>query len=153
MTKYAFVARVLLGLPLMFFGLNHFLRFMEPNDAEFMPDAWELLHYLHFGAQFPAEKAQQFLLGLYASGYLMELVALVEIVAGFAFLSGWFVLLGLAVYAPVMVNIVAYHLFLDPVGGVMAYVMLALYLFLTWFHWPSFHGMLSVKGATRARPS
>ena len=82
----------------------------------------------------------------------MELVGLVQVFAGLTFVLGRFVPLGLVVYAPVMVNIVGFHLFLDdPAKGVVAYVLLLLYVFVSWVYMPSFRGVLAARGETRAK--
>jgi len=132
--KIAIVAaRLLLGLPLVVFGLNGFLHFIEP-PADGMP-----------------ERAVDFLAALEGSGYLVELKSAVEVVAGLMLLLGRFVPFALVVFAPIMVNIVAFHLFLDePAKGVVGYVMLGLHLFLAWAYWPSFRGVLAARGAQRS---
>jgi hypothetical protein len=134
MSKLVLVSRVLLGLPLLVFGANHLLHFMEPPSDQFTP------------------AATAFLSALDGSGYLMELVGLVQVFAGLTFVFGLFVPLGLVVYAPVMVNIVGFHLFLDdPAKGVVAYVLLMLYVFVSWVYMPSFRGVLAARGETRAK--
>ena len=131
MSKLVLVCRVLLGLPLLVFGANNLFRFVEPPTL--------------------TPEVEAFLSALDNSGYLMQLVALVEMFAGVVFLAGRFIPLGLVVYAPVMVNIVGFHLFVDkPATGVMAYVMLLMYLYLAWVYMPSFRGVLAAKGEMRS---
>jgi uncharacterized membrane protein YphA (DoxX/SURF4 family) len=109
----AVVARVLLGLVFFVFGLNGFLNFMP------MPPL--------------PESAGAFLGSLVNTGYLMTLVKLVETICGALLLAGVFVPLALVLLAPVLVNIVLFHVFLTPLqDSVGAFVFLALYLFLVW---------------------
>jgi len=55
-----------------------------------------------------------------------------ELVAGLLFLSNRLVPLAVAVIAPVLVNIFAFHLFLAPDGLPLAVILLALELYLVW---------------------
>ena len=43
MSKLVLVSRVLLGLPLLVFGANNLLRFMEPPDDQFSAEAMAFL--------------------------------------------------------------------------------------------------------------
>ena len=88
------------------------------------------------------------------TGYLFQLLKITEIACGAALLSGFFVPLALVVITPVVVNIAAYHIFLDPSGqglGVVA-VMVALYGFLTYKHWGVYQTVLQVKPTLAAAP-
>jgi len=100
MSKLPMIARYLLGLVLTVFGLNGFFGFMPPPDLP--PEAMGLM-----GA-------------IVESGYLMTLVKIVEVLTGIALLTNRFVPLMLVVFAPVGVNIVAFHLFLAPAPGAIA---------------------------------
>ncbi|HTW44408.1 MAG TPA: hypothetical protein VMD58_02590 [Acidobacteriaceae bacterium] len=93
----ATVSRYLLGLLFTVFGLNGFL------------------HFIH--QPLPANPvALQFLVAMSASHY-MAMVFLVQIIGGILLLSGCFVPLALAILAPVLVNILTYHITMDP-GGI-----------------------------------
>src|SRR6266404_1296969 len=89
-------ARLFLGLVFTVFGLNFFLHFIPAPP--------------------PAPRAGAFAGALFASGYLFPLLKTTEVVAGLLLLSGRFVPLALAVLAPIIVNIVGFHLFLAPSG-------------------------------------
>jgi putative oxidoreductase len=54
--------------------------------------------------------------GLEASIYLLPTVKAIELLCGLAFLSGRFVALATILIAPIIVNIVLIHSFLDPKG-------------------------------------
>src|SRR5262245_26203446 len=103
-------ARIGLGLIFVVFGANGFLQFL-PQPA--MPPA-----------------AGAFAGALAASGYLFPLLKIVEIAAGVMLLSNRYVTLALALLAPVVVNIVAFHLFLAPGGMAIAGLLLALEIYL-----------------------
>ena len=115
-------ARLFLGLVFVVFGLNGFLHFLP------MPP--------------PPARAGAFAGALMGSGYLMQLVFLTELVAGALLLSGRFVALALTLLAPVIVNIVAFHLFLAPAGLGLAGVVVAAEVYLAWTHRESFAPML-----------
>lgn len=57
--------------------------------------------------------------------------------------------LALAVLAPIVLNILAFHVFLAPDGTVIALVLLAFELYLAWAYRAAFRPML----AMRVRPS
>ncbi|GBF50918.1 DoxX family protein [Leptospira ryugenii] len=54
-----------------------------------------------------------FMEGLAASGYLITVAKVVELLVGIAFLSGRFVPLAAVIISPIIVNIFFIHLFLD----------------------------------------
>ena len=90
-------ARIVLGLLLVVFGLNKFLQFMP------MPAM--------------AEPAGTFMEALVGTGYMMPLVAVIEILVGALLLANRYAALALLLLVPISVNIVAFHLFLD-LGGI-----------------------------------
>jgi uncharacterized membrane protein YphA (DoxX/SURF4 family) len=114
--KYVIViVRVLLGLAFVVFGSNAFLQFMgKPPE---MPG-----------------QAGAFISALMSSGY-MYAVATFQILGGLCLLLGArFVPLGLTLLGPVIVNIVLFHVFLEPTGLPVAIVTAALSLFLLWIY-------------------
>jgi putative oxidoreductase len=114
--KYVIViVRVLLGLMFVVFGLNAFLKFMGPPP--------------------PMEgQAGAFITALMSSGY-MQVVAVLQVLGGLCLLLGArFVPLGLTLLGPIIVNIVLFHLFLEPHGMPIALVTAALSLFLLWIY-------------------
>ena len=109
-------ARILLGFLLVVFGLNGFLQFMPQPTLP--------------------EPATDFLGALLATGYLMLLVKALEIGIGVLLLTNRYVPLALVLLAPISVNIVSFHLFLDPAGiGAAALVtLLNIYLLFAYRH-------------------
>jgi uncharacterized membrane protein YphA (DoxX/SURF4 family) len=118
-------ARLFLGLVFTVFGLNFFLHFLP------MPPA--------------PPRAAAFAGALFASGYLFPLLKATEVVAGLLLLGGLFVPLALAVLAPIVINIVGFHLFLEPSGLPLPLVLLAAELYLAWSYRSVFAPMLHLR--------
>ena len=114
------IARSLLGLIFVVFGLNAFLQFIP------MPP--------------PQGMAGDFTKALFVSHYFY-VVAVLQIVGGTICLVGRFVPLGLTLLGPVIVNIVLFHIFLEPSGLPLALVVSALALFLLWANRQAFSGV------------
>jgi len=106
------VARILLGLMFLVFGLNGFLNFLH------MP--------------IPPGPAGQYMGVLFMSHYL-HVVFLLEIVGGALLLSGQFIPLALVLLGPVIFNILLFHAFLFPAGFPPA--LLATLLWFVIFVW------------------
>jgi putative oxidoreductase len=121
------VARILMGLPLLVFGLNGFLNFIPPPSAP-LP-----------------EGAAAFAGALMKSGYMMQLIGATQLVVGLMLLANRFVPLALVLFAPFIVNSIAFHLFLEPTGLPMAGVFLALELYLAWVHRRAYRTLLMAR--------
>ena len=100
------IARYLAGLIFLVFGLNGFLNFIP------MPP--------------PVGVAGQFMGALYASHYLWVIFAF-QLVAGVLLLVNRYVPLAVAVLAPVIVNILSFHVLMEPSG-----LPLALFVAVLW---------------------
>jgi putative oxidoreductase len=100
------IARILLGLLFLVFGLNGFFHFLP------MPP--------------PTGLAAQYLGVLFVSHYL-TLVFLVQIVGGILLLANRFIPLALILLGPVLVNILLFHSLMAPAG-----LPLALFATLLW---------------------
>jgi uncharacterized membrane protein YphA (DoxX/SURF4 family) len=124
------IARVLMGLCFLVFGLNGFLHFI-PEPKKPMPDG-----------------AVAFAGALMKSEYMFPMIVGTQLIVGVLLLLNRFVPLALALLAPVIVNIVAFHIFLAPSGLGLALVVLALELYLAWAYRSSYRSMLN----PRARP-
>src|SRR5262249_31993853 len=90
----------------------------------------------------PPPRAGAFAGALYASGYLFQLLKATEVLAGVALLAGRFVPLALTVLAPIIVNILGFHLFLAPSGLALPLAVLAAELYLAWTYRSAFAPML-----------
>jgi len=116
------IARVLLGLVFVVFGSNIFFHFIP------MPPL-------------PATLAGDFSKALMESHYIY-VVGLLQVIGGLLLLIGRYVPLGLTLLGPVIVNILLFHIFLDPSGLPMALVVAALALFLLWRYRTNFAGLV-----------
>lgn len=135
MRHVTLIVRLLFGLAFTAFGLNGVLMvFGKP----FMPPPKEI-----------PEAAAFFLQALTNSKYMMPLIGVTQLVSGLMILTGVFTPLGLTLLAPIVVNIVLYHHYVDPSGLVIAYVVLALELFLAYAYGPAFHGVLNPRAKPR----
>src|SRR5262245_36231491 len=111
-TRLQSAARYGLGALFAIFGLNGFF---------------------HFIPQPPMEgPAAAFAGALFATGYMFPLIKGTEVLAGALLLLGRYVPFALLLLAPVVVNILAFHLFLAPAGLLIPIVALALLLYLAW---------------------
>ena len=116
------IARVLLGLVFVVFGSNIFLHFIP------MPPL-------------PATLAGDFSKALMESHYIY-VVGVLQVIGGLLLLIGRYVPLGLALLGPVVVNILLFHIFLDPSGLPIAIVVTVLELFLVWRYRGAFAGLV-----------
>lgn len=125
-TRYAPAAgRIVLGLIFVVFGLNGFLNFLPQPPV-------------------PAA-AMQFAGALFQSGYFFPMLKTIEVVAGALLLANVFAPLALALLAPIVVNIVAFHAFLAPAGMPIAVLVLALEIGSAWTYRDAFRSMLRVR--------
>lgn len=86
-----------------------------------------------------------FMLGINASGYLMKLIKITELVCGIAFITGRFVTLANVVIFPVVLNIFLFHAFLDPAAIGPAVFLLIGVLFLAWYHRKNYESLFVAK--------
>ncbi|HTJ79114.1 MAG TPA: DoxX family membrane protein [Rariglobus sp.] len=121
------VVRFLLGLPLVVFGLNMFFNFI-PQPSTPMP-----------------EGAAAFAGALFKSGYMMQLIGVTQLVVGVMLVTNRFVPLALALFAPFMVNSIAFHVFLERSGLPMAGIFMAMELYLAWAYRAAYRSMLAAK--------
>ena len=122
MGKAVLVVRILLGAIFVFFGLNIVLNFLHapvpPGDAGLFAT-------------------------ILAQHKYMTVVGLLQITGGLLLLVGRFVPLGLTILAPILFNILLFHITLmGGVGIVPGLVCTALELFLIWAYRRSFLGLL-----------
>jgi|KBSSwiStaDraftv2_1062776.scaffolds.fasta_scaffold483114_1 uncharacterized membrane protein YphA (DoxX/SURF4 family) len=120
-------ARLFLGLGFTVFGLNSFL------------------HFMRLPAPPPGAGAGAFLGALGAGGYLFPLLNVTEVVTGLLLLSGLFVPLALAVLAPILVNIIGFHLFLEPSHLLIPLALVAAEIYLAWTYRAAFAPMVRLR--------
>jgi uncharacterized membrane protein YphA (DoxX/SURF4 family) len=121
------VARILMGLMFFVFGLNGFVHFI-PQPKTPMP-----------------EGAVAFATALMKTGYMMPLVMGTQLLVGVLLLLNRFVPLALALIAPIIVGILAFHVFLAPATIGPGIVVFVLEMYLAWAYRNTFRPMLAAR--------
>lgn len=119
------IARILLGLVFLVFGLNGFLMFLPTGPL-------------------PGGLAGQFVTILLQSHYVLVISAL-QVVGGALLLINRYVPLGLTLLGPIIVNIFLYHLLLFHMGVGLAAVVAILWGIVAFYHRQSFAGLFVQK--------
>ena len=118
------IARVLLGLVFLVFGLNNLHAFMPmqmpPGDA----GALSTIMFMHGWITFHG---------------------VLYVIAGVLLIIGRYVPVGLVILGPILVNILLFHLTLLPAGIGPGLVCAVLEIFLIWAYWPAFRGIFTAK--------
>ncbi len=117
----AMVARYLLGLVFLVFGLNGFLHFIPQGP---MPNGLPL----------------QFIQALMQSHYIL-IVAAIEVIGAVLLLANRYVALALTLLGPVVVNILLFHFFLLPMGLGIGLFVAVLWLVVFAYVRPAFAGI------------
>jgi putative oxidoreductase len=115
------IARLLLGLICVVFGLNGFLNFLNMGPM-------------------PSGLAGQFIAALALSHYFWVVAAL-QVAGGALLLLNRFVPLALVLLGPVIVNIILYHVLLNPSGAALAIVVAILWVIVFYGHRQYFSGI------------
>jgi putative oxidoreductase len=102
------IARFLLGLIFLVFGLNGFLHFIPTSSP-------------------PSGTAGQFVGALFVSNYLV-VVFLLQIIPAILLLINRYVPLALTLLAPIIANILLFHILMAPSGLPLAIVVTALWI-------------------------
>lgn len=121
-SKVVMVARILLGLIFVIFGLNKLFGFLE------MPP--------------PEGGAGAFMGALIASGYFFPFLGIVEAICGVLLLINKYTRLATIVLLPITINIVIFHLALAPAGGAPGYLTLILNVVLVMAYKEDYEGLL-----------
>ena len=121
----ALIARILMGLAFLVFGLNGFLHFIPSGPM-------------------PTGTAGQFAGALIASRYFLVISGL-QILGGVLLLVNRYVPLALVILGPVIVNIFFFHLLMDPSGLPRAIAVVVLWGIVAGRHWQSFSGIFAQR--------
>lgn len=105
-SEFTKIVRIVLGIILILFGANKIYAFIPLPDLP--------------------ENAAGFLHSLMDTGYLLTVIALLEICIGVMLLLKLWVPFALLVLVPISLNILLFHLFLDVPGIAPAIVVVAL---------------------------
>jgi hypothetical protein len=116
------IARYLLGLVFVVFGLNGFLQFIPQGPM-------------------PTGVPGQFMAAMFASHYMVPVFAF-QLIGGLLLLINRYVPLGLTILAPIIVNILIVHILLLPSGLPLALVVLILWVLVFMSVRPAFDGIL-----------
>jgi uncharacterized membrane protein YphA (DoxX/SURF4 family) len=125
------IAQILMGIPLVVFGLNGFFNFIPP-PATPLP-----------------EQAAAFAGALVKTGYMMQLIGATQLIVGLLLILNRFVPLALALLAPFIINSIAFHLRLEHSGLPMAAIFLILELYLAWTYRDTYRPMLVMRATPR----
>lgn len=117
-SKFTLIVRITLGIMLIVFGSNKFLHFIP------LPPA--------------SGPAADFMNSLGATGYIFPIVGILEVFIGIMLLFKKWVAFVLILLAPISVNILLFHLFLDIPGVSMAMLVSILNGILIYKHWKQY---------------
>lgn len=106
------IARILLGLIFVVFGLNFFFQFLHMAQPPMTP------------------KATAFSGGLWGSGYFFQYMKVIEIVSGLFLLINRYTALFVLALFPISLNIFLFHTMLAPAGIPVGAAVIILNLFL-----------------------
>ena len=122
-SQFTLLVRIVLGIMLVVFGSNKFLHFIP------LP--------------IPTGSAGDFMNSLGATGYIFPFVGILEVLIGGMLLMKKWVAFALILLAPISINILLFHLFLDIPGVAIALLVSILNAILIYKHWkqytPLFH--------------
>jgi putative oxidoreductase len=118
----ALVARILLGLVFLVFGLDKFI------------------HFIH--ADMPTGPAGQFAGLLFTTHYLL-IIGAIETVTGLLFLLNRYVPLALTLVGPVIVNILIFGALMQPGGLPPGIIVTILWFILFYYHRAAFAGIFT----------
>lgn len=117
---FSITLRTLMGALFVFSGLNGFFQFVPPPEGGMSQGAMDLS------------------IALMNSGFLMQMVFAVQLIGGLLLLTGFFVPMGLILLAPIILVILAFHIFLAPEGNAMAIILCLISIYLAWLNKKSF---------------
>ena len=116
------VIRYLFGVAMTFFGISNLFKLLPQH-------------------QFSGE-AGKLMLAFADSGYILQAVGLTQLLLGIALLVNRFIPFALLLFAPVAVNVLLFHLFLDISGILMAMPVIGITTFLFIYNKTHFSSLL-----------
>ena len=117
-SQFSLLVRLTLGIILVVFGSNKFLHFIP------LPP--------------PTGAAADFMNSLGATGYIFPIVGILEVCIGVLLLLKKWIAFALILLAPISINILLFHLFLDIPGVSAALLVAALNGILMYKHWKQY---------------
>lgn len=114
-SRFTLLVRIVLGIILVIFGSNKFLHFLP------LPP--------------PTGSAAEFMDSLKATGYIFPIIGILEVFIGVMLLLQKWVAFVLILLAPISINILLFHLFLDIPGVTVAFLVVILNGILIYKRW------------------
>ena len=119
------ISRIILGLIFFVFGLNGFFPFIPMGT---MPP-----------------EVNAFMGAMAATGYFIPVLALTQVTSGALLILNFYVPIALILLAPVIFQIVLFHIFLESGGMLLTVVLVILESFLAYKHWKYFSALFTKK--------
>ncbi len=121
--KLVRTVQIILGLYLIFVTISGFFQLLPPPEFN--------------------EAGTAFLGALFNTGYAVYLMQIIFLISGIMFIIDRWSAFGAVLLAPLTVNILAFHIFLDFTGWWMALIFAILNIYLLVIHWPRYRSMFS----------
>jgi putative oxidoreductase len=121
------IARILLGLIFLVFGLNFFFPFIKMQAPVLSP------------------QATAFQVGLYGSHYFFQYMKVIEVVSGLFLLINRFTALFVIILLPICLNIFLFHAMLAPAGIPVGAAVIVLDLFLCYAYRKYYSSLFTTK--------
>ncbi len=119
------IVRVLMGLIFLFASITYLFKLIPVPEL--------------------TDDVKRFNDGMMASVYLMPLVKIIELLCGFAFVTGRFVPLAVVLIFPIIINIFSFHAFLAPEGLPLAAFLVLGNCFLAYVNREKYIPLFSAK--------
>jgi len=123
--KIILAIRILFGLGLIVFGGMSFLNLPIPD--------------------FYPPEAISFLESLADTGYINPIIGIIFIIVGLMFVFGMYVALGTILLAPILVNILLFHIFYDLGSIIPGLIFSLLNIFIAYTEWDKYKPLLRRK--------
>ena len=121
--KLVRTVQVILGIYLVFIALSGFFQLLPPPQFN--------------------EAATVFFGALFNTGYILPIMQIIFLISGLMFIFDKWSAFGAIILAPITLNILAFHLFLDVMGWWMALIFAIFHIYLLIIHWPRYKPMFS----------
>jgi uncharacterized membrane protein YphA (DoxX/SURF4 family) len=123
-STFTTVLRFLLGITLLVFGVNKFVPFLPIFDM--------------------APAAANFMSSLDSSGYVLSLVAALEVFIGLLLILNKWVPFALILLAPIAINILLFHIFMEVSGILVAIIIVTVNIILIYKYWKSYRPLFQL---------
>ena len=121
--KIVRTVQVILGLFLILLAVNNFFPFLSQPQLN--------------------EAATAFLTALFSVGYIFPFMAILYLIVGLMFLFNKWSAFGAILLAPITVNILLFHIFLDFTRWWLVLIFTILHIYLLVIHWPRYKMMFA----------